>query len=466
MLEKDWTNFAKLKNIEDINSFSDRYLKGELEFESNQHEISFLYNMGLYYSEQYDTHNPSDVVFRREDKYYLAIYYYLKGIKLYEDNKVILEMDRHFLFEVMRRLFVNIGNEYSNQFRSINALLYYRKALEIDDCFDMAIGNFALGIEHHNPLIGLEKDKYGKVFNLLYELYLDIHIENLDNGQELFKAKKMQYICQQRAYLNTIITGKDANYEEYAYFTDIDHFTVSYEDWCIKNILYLNFMNDLGDFEEAKFDINLQELNDDLGLTNERFRSLENLFILFILQRKKIFACRNLENDESIHELAQVFQCLYSYFDKVAFFIYRYFKLTGKERAVDINSIWNMKDEDDNILTKYRNQHLYNIYWLRKEYRESKSDSININELLSPDAQDYADIRNTLEHKEFSFTEIEGLPYLDPELLYKKTLTIASVVRNMILSLIPMVITERNLLDPITKKRNLDLVYFVFEGFK
>lgn len=134
---------------------------------------------------------------------------------------------------------------------------------------------------------------------------------------------------------------------------------------------------------------------------------------MFILQRKKIFSCRNIDTNEKNYELTQVFQCLYSYFAKVAFFIFKYYKLTGMERAVNINKIWSMRDEDDNSLIEYKNQHLYNIYWLRKEYRESKTDSFNINELLSPDAQDYADIRNTLERKEFSFTEIEGLPYMN-----------------------------------------------------
>ncbi len=35
----------------------------------------------------------------------------------------------------------------------------------------------------------------------------------------------------------------------------------------------------------------------------------------------------------------------------------------------------------------------------------------------------------------------------------------ATVVRNMLLSLIPMINIERSLIDPTTKKRNLDLVF-------
>lgn len=465
MTKDDWIEFCENKNIDSIGEFARRYQKGKLNFSSLQQEISFLYNIGLYFSEYYETDDRIQLIFRKDDQYYLAIYFYLKGIKLYEENKDLLELDVYFINEIIRRLYVNIGNEFSNQFRTINALIYFRQALEIDDCFDMAIGNFAIGIEHHNPLIGLGQDKYCMVFNLLYELYFDIHLDELDSGLELFEAKKIQYVNKQAAYINSIAQGEDANYAPYAFFNEIGLFEQSYESWCVKKVLYLNYLNDLGNYVEAIFDIDIMKLNQELGLSDAQVCSISNLFNLFILQRKKIYDCKNLDNDATLHELAQVFQCLYSYFDKVAFFIYKFFGLVGEERIVNINSIWTMKDVDTNSLLKYKNQYLYNIYWLRKEYRENAKDRMKISELLSPDAQDYADIRNTLEHREFSFKEIEGLPYLNPDLLYSKTLKLASIVRNMLLSLIQMVKTEKELTDPLTNKRNMDLVYFVYEGF-
>lgn len=466
MTKAEWVDFFENKTLDNVSAFAKRYQDGNLSFETLQHEISFLYNIGLYYSEYYESDDRIQTIFRNDDKYYLAIYYYLKGIKLYEENKDLLDSDICFINEIIRRLYVNIGNEFSNQFRSINALFYFRRALEIDDCFDMAIGNFALGIEHHNPLIGLEPDKYCMVFNLLYDLYFDIHLDNLDSGLEFFEVKKIQYMEMQTAYINSIVQGKNANYDPYAFFTDIELFEQSYENWCVINTLYLNYLNDLGNYKEAIFDIDIIKLNKELGLADAQICSISNLFQLYILQRKKIYGCRDLDNDENLHELAQVFQCLYSYFDKVAFFVYKFFGLSGEERTVNINSIWNMKDADANSLLEYKNQYLYNIYWLRKEYRENPKDKMKINELLSPDAQDYANIRNTLEHREFSFKEIDGVPYINPELLYSKTLKLASVVRNMLLSLIQMVKTELELKDPLTNKRNMDLVYFVYEGFK
>ena len=142
MTKVEWVDFFENKTFDNVSAFAKRYQDGKLDFETLQHEISFLYNIGLYYSEYYESDDRIQTIFRNDDKYYLAIYYYLKGIKLYEENKELLDSDIYFINEVIRRLYVNIGNEFSNQFRSINALFYFRRALEIDDCFDMAIGKF------------------------------------------------------------------------------------------------------------------------------------------------------------------------------------------------------------------------------------------------------------------------------------------------------------------------------------
>ncbi len=465
MSEENKNKYSQIKTLDEIELIIKRYNEKKLTFKDLQDEIFFLYNIGSYYSEYYQINSPVEAIFRSKDKYYLSIYYYLKAIKIYENNKSTLDNDTQFIYEIMRRLYVNAGNEFSNQFRSIEALSYFRKALKIDNQFDMAIGNFALGIEHHSTLLGLSKDKYCLVFNLLYELYNSVNICNLDSGHKLFLSKKCQYKKVKEEYINMIIKGKDANYTPYAIFTEIDTECNNIENWCVENTLYLNYINDLGNYEEAKFDIDLTEINDELHLTETQLYTLNFLFEIYSFERKKIYHCKELDNNEKIYELMQVFQILYSYFDKIAFFIYKYFHLLGKERDVNINKIWKMKDVEGNVLLKYKNQHLYNIFWLRKEYRENSIVDMNINELLSPEAQDYADIRNTIEHKEFSFIEIDGLYYLNPDLLYKKTLKLAGVVRNMLLSLVQMIRVERKLINPKTNKRELDLVYLEYEGF-
>ena len=466
MTNDEWIQFSEIEDLDNIEFYEKRYQEGVLCFETLSEEITFLYNLGLFYTEYYQTQDQIKQIFRIEDKYYLSIYYYLKGIKLYEDNKEKLQEDFYFVNVIIRRLYVNIAIQFSNQFRSISALSFFRRALEIDNSFDMAIGNFALGIEHHTPLVGLEIEKYDLVFNKLLDLYMQIEIENLDSGHDFFMYKQNQYASIQNSYLHTNILDKNFNYNPYCSFKEIVESVDSYENWCVFNTLYLNYINDIGNYNESKFDIDLQKLNKDLCLSDAQLHSLNNLFQLFVYQRKKLYNCRNLECDETLLELAQIFQTMYSFFDKVSFFIYKFFELSGNEKSVNIHRIWKMENAQGINLLEYKNQHLFNIFWLRKEYRENSKDRLKINELFSPDAQDYAEIRNILEHKEFSFKIIEGLPYLDPTLLFKKTMRLANIARDMILSLIQMVITERKLVDPSTHKRDLDLIFLSYEGFK
>lgn len=291
MAKDECMKLPQTKTINEIELLVSQYNKGEKIFKNLQDEISFLYNIGSFYAEYYQIKDPIRTIFRDEDKYYIGIYYYLKAIRLYEDNKDAIDNDTDFLFETVRRLYVNIGNDFSNQFRSINALSYFRKALEIDSSFDMAIGNFALCIEHHSPLVGLSEDKYCMVFNLLYELYYRVNIDNLDSGQEFFLSKKLHYRRKQEEYIRTILQGKDANYDPYACFTEITG--NDYEDWCIKNTLYLNFINDLGNYEEAKFDIDVHTLQEELKLTEAQLYILDYLFNCTHFNAEKFFNVKN-----------------------------------------------------------------------------------------------------------------------------------------------------------------------------
>lgn len=452
-----WEDFLKIDSLKKVDEYRDKYDKNEIVFCSKNEEITFLYNLGLFYAEYLFKNNIERTpIFRKEDNDYLPCFYYLKAIKLFEDNYDIISQDWYMMHEIIRKLYVNLANEYLNQFRTTSAMYYFRKVLKIDNCFDMAIGNFALSIEHHSPLVGLKEINIWKVFNLLYELYFDIDIEQIENGYELFKSKKKHYHKMQEILLH----DKKSNYKSYYYFRNIDE-NDSYENWCIKNILYINYINDLGDFEEAKFDIDISSINDELGLSEAQLYSLNYMIKLYIYQREKTYNCAIQLNEKNIFELIQIFQCLYSYFDKVAFFIYKYFNLVGKEEKVNIKRVWKMKDSEGNELLQYHNQFLYNIYWLRKEYREKGE----INELLSPNSHEFAKIRNAIEHQAFSVKNIEGLFYCSPRELLSKTLRLMNVTRDMLLSLIQMVRVENKLRNISGGRRDLDLIYLEHEGF-
>lgn len=467
MTDEDFLAFMRIRTEKEMIEYSDHYLNGEFIFSTVIHEISFLYNLALFFTECYsiniDSKEYINYVFRQEDKYYYPIFYYLKAIKLYENNKVAIRQHPEFIFEIMRRCYVNLGNEFSNQFRTISALPYFRKAIQLDQHFDMAIGNYAMCIEHHSPLIGYNRPD--KLFNLLLELYSQIDINNLENGDQFFEAKQTGYIMQKIRYLRILKEGGNPQYDPLGYFEEI-YEEDTYENWCIVNTLSLNYINDIGNYIEASFDINTSDLSQELQLSEICLTLLNNMNKVFKHNRKKLYDCQDVANCTNQLELINIFNALYSFFDIAAFFLYKFFNLVGDEKIISIHSIWKLADVDGFRLLDYKNQYLYDIYWLRKEYKESPLDFFKVNELFSPDAHEYADLRNIFEHRgSFSFNKVAGLKYIDPRDLYLKTVKLAAISRNMILSLIQMVRVERKLIDPATGARNLDLVYFESDGF-
>ncbi len=446
--------FISISSEEEILLYFNNYLQEIYSFDSIKNEISFLYNLGLFFSDLYPVDNK--IVFRNEDKYYNAPFCYLKAIQLYETNKLELDIDLAFINQIIRRCYVNLGNEYNNQFRTIDALRYFRKALAIDNFFDMAIGNFAHCIEKH-PVF-FEFNESDKIFNLLLGLYDDIHIDELDSSQKFFSEKKIHYNSLWNSYIQSINSG---------YCTDnvLSEITVEdYVGWSVKNTLVLNPVNDLGDYVEAQNDMDFNYIVLKLELTNDNEKSLlKHMYDLFIHLRKKIYLHKDINNEENIFEIALAFNSLYSFFDKIAFWLYKYFKLDFKdENQVNILSIWKQKTNLNVPLLAYKNQYLYNIYWLRKEYRQSKQDDLEINQLFSPEAQNYSNLRNILEHRGYSF-DSKDEEYIAPYDLLSKTLRLAFVVRNLILSIIFMVDVENKLIED--GKRDLNLAFIQYEGF-
>lgn len=466
----EFLKFMQIKTEDEMLEYSQNYLTGKYSFDTVMHEIAFLYNLGLFLSDHYSSANTPgskehlEYIFRNDDKYYYPIYFYLKAVKLYEVNKEKIDQYPDFIYETVRRCYVNLGNEFSNQFRTMSALPYFRKAIQLDPEFDMAIGNYALCIEHHSPLVGY--DRCDKVFNLLLELYRQVRIDHLDSGQELFQHKQIGYIMQQQRYIREITIGNDPQYDPYGYFEKI-FYDDTFEDWCVSRMLYLNYINDIDDFAEAAFDIDLDALAPQLQLTQACGRLLRNMVDLFAHNRKKLFDCQDINVYTNQLELISIFNALYSFFDKTAYFLYMFFQLCIKdEREVSIASIWRLKTGQGNALLDYKNQYLYNIYWLRKEYRDKPNKDFNVNELFSPDAHEYAELRNIFDHRgTFNLSDDNALRRIDPSDLYQKTTRLARTARELILSIIQMVRTERKLVHPKTGIRDLDLIYFEYEGF-
>lgn len=453
--------YDKSNEIVFLKKLFEKYKKEAYFFYNLSEEIAFLYNLGLFFSEHYEKsinlkqEEYIQYIFRNANDYYYSIYCYLQGIKIFENNIDTLRYDESFIDETMKRCYVNLGNELSNHFRTIDALHYFNKAILLDPNFSMARGNRAFCLEKHSPFIDFNEQD--KVFNYIHDEYWAIDITEIENGGKLFLTKLLRYDTLKKNYLDSLIQGQDPHYSPLNLLCSIDYNKESYENWCVKNILYLNFLNDYWSFEEAKFDINIDDFGTDRKISETSKEIVNNMIKNFVSLREDFY--KNINSDvEDYYRLANIFCSLFSFFDKVSFFLYKHFELippNNNERRVNMNSIWNCRNSKGHKLLDHKNTFLFNLYWMRKEYRDEND--IELRNFLLPDAQELSDYRNYLEHKAFSFNENSELYFINPQLLESKALRLIQLARNMILSIIGLLDIDSKLIDQKTGNRDINL---------
>ncbi|EGO8907704.1 hypothetical protein D5674_11160, partial [Enterococcus faecalis] len=91
--------YDKSNKIEFLKKLFEQYKKDMYSFNSLAEEISFLYNLGLFFSEYFEEdinfkqEEYIQYIFRNASDYYYSIYCYLQGIKIFENNLDILGYD-------------------------------------------------------------------------------------------------------------------------------------------------------------------------------------------------------------------------------------------------------------------------------------------------------------------------------------------------------------------------------------
>lgn len=128
-----------------------------------------------------------------------------------------------------------------------------------------------------------------------------------------------------------------------------------------------------------------------------------------------------------------------------------------KRKRDKFHRIWNAKicGSVDKKLSDIKNVYLYSLYWIKSDFmpdRDKLNDSIN--RFMSPEYQDFANLRNRLEHR------VERISQFDFQEIYKKTLGILKVMRNAIVNLNWFLYDESySALYDDSGKRNFDLCF-------
>jgi hypothetical protein len=189
--------------------------------------------------------------------------------------------------------------------------------------------------------------------------------------------------------------------------------------WLLQNRLYVNPLNDLGPFPEAAADVlmtlPLEKVPAGSPLLHDHFSLLKQEFTCarqFCFEAMQSIRDQNSLTygvnlpvpepeafDLSVEKLKIAFRMAYSLFDKIAFFLKIYYRLTVSAQRVNFRTLWYTDGRKSNGLQPKLNQSanwpLRGLFWLSKDLYAHNSD---FKDGLEADARQLYELRNHLEH--------------------------------------------------------------------
>ncbi len=408
-----------LQGIQKITSFIEQEQPEKLTFEWR---LNFHFNAGNAYS------------------YLLQIKHHdlpteFEALNTFETEQQIIHLRKAYLMLdyahnklLKAQVCVNLGNIFSHVGRFVEAIEYWKTALQYMPNFGMASGNLGKSLLHYANQHYDEGQQYlmGKfAYNYLkhgarqkstYTEAKDIFLQHAKDIEKYYGKERLKKIEQ----LDNFNNGR-SNEEK------------DYRSWCLDNSLFVNPLNDVTSQNIANTDtLFLASLPADgfetpfaftlFNQIKQEYVSARYLFFDGLHTNKTHFSDRgNMQMDTldyavygfSTEKMKISYRMLYSLFDKIAFLLNQYFQLNKKEREISFRTIWYRDREKKQIFdqfTQTSNWPLRGLFWLSKDLLEDRT---QLTGSILPDAKEIVKVRNFIEHKSFKIVMEGGTEMLD-----------------------------------------------------
>ena len=326
----------------------------------------------------------------------------------------------------------NLGNRLRVAGRAIEALEYWRRTLEVQPNFGMALCNRAIMLANYAEALEDTEDqalfwwvahKEASAALAQTALYTDVRDEATRGVTKTLKERIESVLDMERIAADGVdpLTSQDtAPTEEER----------DYRRWCLVNCLYLNPLNDLGPYTVATTDstglashvvpVESPHIFESFfGQMKQEYVSARWLLYEGLTVKKPHFSDRDvfLQATEprpslslAIEKVKVAYRISYSLFDKVGFFMNAYMQLGIPDKKVSFRALWRT-GENTPIRREFDltgNWGFCALYWLAKDFFEKANDAV-----AEPQARGLSDIRNHIEHKYLRVTVAEP-PTLPP----------------------------------------------------
>jgi tetratricopeptide (TPR) repeat protein len=325
----------------------------------------------------------------------------------------------------------NLGSRLRVAGRAIEALECWRRALEVQPNFGMALCNRARTLA-----------AYAESLDDIGEQVLFYWVAHKEASAALAPTALYTDVRDEltRAYAKTLKEWIESavNVEGMAALDPLTWQDTSateeerdYRRWCLVNCLYLNPSNDLGRYTVAA--------DDSMGLAAHVVRvDAPHRFESFFDQMKQEYVSARwllyegltvkmphfsdrdvlLQATDprpslslAIEKVKIAYRISYSLFDKVGFFMNAYMELGIPEKQISFRGLWRTGDQGPirKEFDSTGNWGFCALYWLAKDLFEKAND-----EVAEPQARGLRDIRNHIEHKYLRVTVVES-PTVPPD---------------------------------------------------
>jgi tetratricopeptide (TPR) repeat protein len=355
------------------------------------------------------------------------------------------------------QILTNLGNLMNHVGRFVEAQEYLNKALKIIPTFGMGLASRGATLSDYARSIPRRHDAI-----MILDESERMLTDALDS-QMIHSAAREHYVEK----LRIVQTLQERNRKGQHRFNFHKSLGASKEEseyriWCLRQTLFLNYLNDITDETFAAGDnVILPSLTRQIGeglhfegLYNQLkqefvsarylyFEATNNMSVHFSDKRVVLYDTMDCPSHSlAIEKVKTAYRVAYSLFDKIAFFLNVYLELGIDERLVTFRTLWYADRQKKRGLrpefTQRKNWPLRGLFWLSKDIFE---DEPGFRAAIEPDAQELKSIRDHIEHKYLKVLEFGDPPFLSDSLrdqlaltvsrqdLYRKTLHVLKVAR-------------------------------------
>ncbi|TGK82986.1 hypothetical protein EHQ24_08165 [Leptospira noumeaensis] len=348
------------------------------------------------------------------------------------------------------QIYTNFANILRHIGRFIEAIEYWNEAIRIDPNFSIAIGNKGNGIINYADL--LYDNGHSRLFkqSAYHLLKQAIEIGKLEgqvrNGfvsllNDLESSFPLEIL--QEKEIETKFPLGDSESE------------IRYREWCLNNNLFLNPLNDIGNYSIAANDIlflpHMQIKFEDGFYYQSLLNGIKQEFIAarFLVYEginKKVLHFADKDTflyslgdhtfySINIEKIKMGYRSMYSLLDKLSHFLNRYFHLEVPPNKLSLKRIWykknDPKQEVRDVFNELKNWGFRGLFWLSRDLFELNDANLP----MDPEAYASYKLRNSIEH---NFTKIldpviEGLSQNHTMHAYDSTnITYDQLVKNAI----------------------------------